>query len=73
MEAIKLDTVDNIRDISYNNIKEKTLIQGGDTDTNCAIVGSMAEAMYGIDNKLIEKVNEKIPEKFVKILNRSMR
>lgn len=65
--------IDNIRDISYNNIKEKTLIQGGYTDTNCAIVGSMAEAMYGIDNKLIEKVNEKIPEKFVKILNRSMR
>ena len=44
---------------------------GGDTDTNCAIVGSMAEAMYGIDSELIEQVNEKIPENFVKILSRT--
>ena len=43
---------------------------GGDTDTNCAIVGSMAEAMYGIDNEVIKKVNEKIPESFVKILSK---
>jgi ADP-ribosylglycohydrolase len=43
----------------------------GDTDTNCAIVGSMAEAMYGIDGELIEKVNEKIPQKFVKILRKA--
>ena len=46
---------------------------GGDTDTNCSIVGSMAEAMYGIDSELIEKVNEKIPQKFVKILSRTRR
>ena len=46
---------------------------GGDTDTNCAIVGSMAEAMYGINNELIKKVNERIPQKFVKILNRTRR
>ena len=46
---------------------------GGDTDTDCAIVGSMVEAMYGIDSELIEKVNEKIPQKFVKILSRTRR
>ena len=31
----------------------------------------MAEAMYGIDNELIEQVNEKIPKNFVKILSRT--
>lgn len=25
---------------------------GGDTDTNCAIVGSIAEVIYGIDKTL---------------------
>ena len=54
---------------SFEDAIRKTLLMGGDTDTNCAIVGSMAEAVYGIDNELIEKVNEKIPKKFVKILD----
>ena len=44
---------------------------GGDTDTNCAIVGSMAEAEYGIDERLIEKVNERIPKEFVRVLEKS--
>jgi hypothetical protein len=58
---------------SFEDAIRKTLLMGGDTDTNCAIVGSMAEAMYGIDSELIEKVNEKIPQKFVKILSRARR
>ena len=33
----------------------------------------MAESIYGIDNELIEKVNEKIPQEFVKILKKSSR
>ena len=41
---------------------------GGDTDTNAAIVGSMAESFYGIDEKLIEQAKEKIPEEFTKKL-----
>lgn len=49
---------------------QKTLLMGGDTDTNCAIVGGMAEACYGMDNSLIQDVNKKIPTKFVKVLNR---
>ena len=56
---------------SFEDAIRKTLLMGGDTDTNCAIVGSMAETMYGIDNNLIEKVNEKIPQKFVKILRKA--
>ena len=54
----------------FANSIRKTLLMGGDTDTNCAIVGSMAEAIYGIDDKLIKEANEKIPESFQKLLVR---
>ena len=53
---------------SFNEAIKNTLLMGGDTDTNCAIVGSMAEALYGIDSDLIEKAKEKIPPSFVKTL-----
>lgn len=67
------ETIDNCLYILYNTdcfeeaIKISVFI-GGDTDTNAAIVGSMAEAAFGIDKKLIKKANEKIPKKFVKVL-----
>ena len=55
---------------SFEDAIRTTLLMGGDTDTNCAIVGSLAEACYGIEESIKEQVNEKIPKKFVKILNR---
>lgn len=55
---------------SFEDAIRRTLLMGGDTDTNCAIVGSIAEALYGIDESLIEKANNKFPNNFVKILNR---
>ena len=55
---------------NFENAIRKTLLMGGDTDTNCAIVGSMAEAFYGIDKKLIEEANKKIPDNFQKMLVR---
>ena len=58
---------------NFEDAIRKALLMGGDTDTNCAIVGSMAEASYGIDNELIECVNNKLPEEYVKILNKSRR
>ncbi len=58
---------------SFEDSIRKTLLMGGDTDTNAAIVGSMSEALYGIDDSLIEKANKKIPEDFVKILSRTKR
>ena len=69
------DTIGNCLYAFYNsnNFEDairKTLLMGGDTDTNCAIVGSMAEALYGVDESLINKVNEKIPSEFVKLLNK---
>ncbi len=52
---------------SANNFKDAiklTLEHGGDTDTNCCIVGSMAEALYGIDEDLIKECNKHIPDNF---------
>lgn len=46
----------------------RVLSYGGDTDTNACIVGSMAEALYGIDEDLIRISKAKIPDKFVKKL-----
>ena len=43
---------------------------GGDTDTNACIVGSMAEAAYGISNKLKKEVDRKIPDSFKKLLKK---
>ena len=56
---------------NFEDSIKKTLLMGGDTDTNCAIVGSLAEALYGIDDNLIKKANEKIPKDFIKILNKA--
>lgn len=69
------ETIDNCLYTLYNSNSfedaiYKTLLMGGDTDTNATIVGSMAEALYGIDNSLIEKINNKIPDNFVKVLNK---
>lgn len=44
---------------------KKVISYGGDTDTNACIVGSMAEAMYGIDSELINYAKTKIPQTFV--------
>lgn len=50
---------------------QTVLSYGGDTDTNACIVGSMAEAMYGINPELIKKAKEHIPEDFIEILERA--
>ncbi len=53
---------------SYEEAVIKVITFGGDTDTNACIVGSMAEALYGIDNNLIEQAKQKIPESFFKTI-----
>lgn len=67
------ETIDNcLYALFTSNTYEEALIKvisyGGDTDTNACITGSMAEALYGIDESLINKVKEKIPSNFVKKL-----
>lgn len=41
---------------------------GGDTDTNACIVGSMAEALYGINKELKNKALAKLPIEFKKVI-----
>lgn len=69
------ETIDNclyalFNSNSFTDAIKKTLLMGGDTDTNACIVGSMAESLYGINDELITLANEKIPNEFVKILEK---
>lgn len=69
------DTIDNclyalFTSDSFDDSIRKIISYGGDTDTNACIVGSMAEALYGIDDSLIDKAKKKIPDVFVKKLDK---
>lgn len=55
---------------SFDEAIRKVISFGGDTDTNACIVGGMAEALYGVDQDLINKAKKKIPKEFVKVLER---
>ena len=55
---------------NFEDAIRKTLLMGGDTDTNCCIVGSMAEALYGMNEKENEDAFDKLPDKFVKVLRK---
>ncbi|MBR2677851.1 MAG: ADP-ribosylglycohydrolase family protein [Bacilli bacterium] len=72
------ETMDNCLYTLYNSNSfedaiKKTIALGGDTDTNACIVGSMAEALYGINNELIIQANGKLPKEFVKVLSKTKR
>lgn len=54
---------------NFEDAIRKTLSIGGDTDTLACIVGSIAEAYYGIDEELINNVQKYIPEYFKPIIN----
>ncbi len=54
---------------SFEESIKKVISFGGDTDTNACIVGSMAEALYGIDKKLIESAKTKLPSEFRQVIN----
>ena len=56
----------------FEDAIRKAVFLGGDTDTNACIIGSMAEAEYGVSNELIEVVNNKIPDEFRHILIKSI-
>jgi len=50
---------------TFEESLKKVISFGGDTDTNACIVGSMAEALYGIDTDLVNLAKSKIPKEFV--------
>ena len=56
------------KSLNFSDAIKKIIAMGGDTDTNAAIVGSMAEALYGIDENLILLAKQKIPNNFNKTL-----
>lgn len=67
------ETIDNCLYVFYystgfEDAIRKAVYMGGDTDTNACIVGSMAEAAYGISNNLIDAANKKLPDEFRHIL-----
>lgn len=53
----------------YDSIS-KVISMGGDTDTNACIVGSVSEAIYGIDDDLKELVYEKLDDDLGKVLRK---
>lgn len=53
---------------NFEDALRKVISFGGDTDTDGAIVGAMAEALYGIPEYLVNKARKKIPTFFSYIL-----
>lgn len=53
---------------SFEDAIRLALSFGGDTDTNAAIVGGMAEALYGVPQEYIDKAMKKLPSNFKKII-----
>lgn len=53
---------------SFDDAIKVAISFGGDTDTVGAITGSIAEQIYGIENKYIEIIDKKLPPEFVRML-----
>lgn len=58
---------------SFEDSIRKTLLMGGDTDTNCCIVGSVTESLYGITETQKEDVISNLPNDYIKILQKVYR
>ena len=55
---------------SFEEAIKNVIFFGGDTDTNACIVGSMAEALFGIDDSLIRQAKSKLPKEFNDIIDK---
>lgn len=53
---------------SFGEAIEKSLILGGDTDTRTCLVGMLAAEDWGMDEKDIELVRDKLPGEMLKII-----
>lgn len=54
---------------NFEDAIRKAISIGGDSDTIAAITGSIAEAYYGIDYKLVQKLENYLPEYIINIVN----
>ena len=61
---------DTIETIAVMDAIYKTLLMGGDTDTNSCIVGSVAEAMYGLTEMETHDALDDLPNEFKIILKK---
>lgn len=55
---------------SFEDAMRKSIYVGGDTDTICAIVGSMAEPLFGIPEKIEDKMWDYLDEDMKEIIRR---
>ena len=55
---------------SFEDAIRNTLLMGGDTDTNCCIVGSVAEAMYGMNDQQRVQAISGLPNEYIKIIKK---
>lgn len=55
---------------SFEDSIRKTLLMGGDTDTNCCIVGSVTESIYGMTDNQKKECISNLPKEYVKILKK---
>ncbi len=55
---------------SFEDAIRKSLLMGGDTDTNCCIVGAVAESLYGMNEKEKEDAFSGLPSEYVRILKK---
>ena len=55
---------------SFEDSIRKTLLMGGDTDTNCCIVGSVAESIYGLTELQKNEALSGLPNEYLKILRK---
>ena len=56
---------------SFEEAIRNTLLMGGDTDTNCCIVGSVAEVMHGMNISQIKGATTGLPKEYIKILKKA--
>lgn len=56
---------------SFEDAIRKTLLMGGDIDTNCCIVGGLAEALYGMNDEEITAAKANLPNNYLKILTKA--
>ena len=54
---------------SFEDSIRKVISFGGDTDTNACIVGSMAEALYGVPEDLKKKALDKLPPDMLQVVS----
>ena len=55
---------------SFEDAIRLAVVYGGDSDTLADIVGSMAEAYYGVDDNIWKEVEKRLPQEFITIINK---